>query len=76
MDDNEDDKAKMSYMPYIEFIIEKTKANGIVLIIIGGDHGSASMVAVKNDEALQFVPIALRELLENMEPEAVKPLKH
>ncbi len=76
MADEEDGGKQYAYAALVAFLMEKTSAQGVVMIILGGENGSGSLIAAKDPEAFNMIPDALRELLENVEKGFHKSLTH
>jgi len=77
MDDEEEDGGKQyTYADLVYLLMEKTSAQGVVMIVLGGEHGSKSLVAVKHPEVFMKIPDALRMLLENVEKGLHKSSTH
>lgn len=62
----------IGYRPLISFLMKETKAMGVVLVVLYGEHGSCSLVASRAEELMHAIPGVLEELIENIKDGILK----
>jgi len=61
-----------TYADYLSFLMSEFGAEAIVLTVLGGNHGSASLVGVRNAEAMHHIPKILEELVVRVKRDIIK----